>query len=55
MKTQQNNTRRNHYITYKGETKTLKQWSETLSISYVALRDRLGKHHWSIEKAFESK
>lgn len=28
MKTQQNNRRNNHRITYKGETKTLQQWAE---------------------------
>jgi len=49
-KTQANNTRTNHYITYQNQTLTLKQWSEKINISYSCLLSRL-KHNWSIEKA----
>lgn len=51
-KTQNNNTRHNHYITYNGKTLTLAQWSEELGFTYSCLKSRINKHHWSIEKAF---
>lgn len=47
---QQNNTRKNHLITYKGETKTLAQWIVCLGLTRGALNNRL-KHNWSIEEA----
>lgn len=50
-KTQNNNTRHNHYITYNGKTLTLAQWSEELGLTYSCLKSRINKHHWSIEKA----
>ena len=53
MKTQQNNTRRNHQITYNGKTQTLAQWSEELNIKYQTLRDRIFRYRWSVERAFE--
>jgi len=40
-KEQQNNRRNNRYITYKGETHTMKQWSEKLNINYSSFRGRL--------------
>ena len=46
------NKKTNRFITYNGETKTLKDWSEILGINYRTLRKRLGKCGWSIEKAF---
>lgn len=49
-KEQQNNKRTNRRITYKGETKTLKQWSEKTGINYTTLKERLN-NGWSIEKA----
>lgn len=54
IKEQANNTRRNHYITYKGETKTLKQWSEDLGINYSTLRSRVTSLNWTTEKAFST-
>ena len=51
--TQQNNTRRNHLITYRGETKTLAQWIVCLGLTRSALSNRL-KHGWSIEKALST-
>ena len=52
MKTQQNNTRRNHYITYNGKTQTLSQWAEEFNINYYTLLYRINRG-WSIEKAFK--
>lgn len=45
---QHNNTSRNINITYNGETKTLKQWSESVGINYPSLMSRY-KNGWSIE------
>lgn len=53
-KTQNNNTSRNHYITYKGKTQTMAQWAEETGISYNAIKSRLNKHHWSVERALET-
>jgi hypothetical protein len=49
-KEQGQNTRRNLFITFRGTTKTLKQWAEHFSIDYDALRGRLGRG-WPIEIA----
>lgn len=53
LKTQANNTRRNHYLTYKGETKSLAEWAEIKKINYSTLRARINTYHWSVEKALE--
>lgn len=45
IKEQQSNTRRNHYITFNGETKTLKQWAEQLGICHTTLLERLERWH----------
>lgn len=49
FKEQMNNTRRNRFLTFKGETKTVAQWSEELSIKPATLYTRLNKG-WSVEK-----
>ena len=54
MKTQQNNRRNNHYITYDGKTQTMKQWSEELNINYSTLRQRINDLGWSIDRAFNT-
>lgn len=53
-KTQGNNTRRNHYLTYKGKTKTMAEWAEEIGIEYTTLRSRINSYHWSVEKALET-
>lgn len=50
-KAQENNRTNNHYITYNGETHTMKQWSELLCIPYTTLAQRLNKYHWTVERA----
>lgn len=50
--TQANNTTRNHYLTYQGETHSLSEWSKILNISYTVLRARINRSKWSVEKAF---
>lgn len=39
-------------ITYKGETHSIKEWSEILNINYHTLCSRLVLRHWSTERAF---
>lgn len=48
-KAQANNTRRNHYIEFNGETKTIAEWADVLGISYDTMRWRF--RNWSVEKA----
>lgn len=43
IKEQMNNTRRNTFLTYNGETHTLAQWSEKLNIRYAKIINRLSK------------
>lgn len=51
-KEQTRNTRFNHVIEYKGESKCMAEWAEDFGIPYRILQDRLGKLGWSVEKAF---
>lgn len=48
---QQNNTRKNVFITYKCKTQTISQWSRELNINDGTLRDRINRYNWSVEKA----
>ncbi len=50
MKTQCNNTGRNHYLTLNGETKTMTEWSRETGIGYSAIKSRL-KRGWSVKDA----
>ena len=50
-KEQCNNTRKNRYITYKNITHTISEWAEIRGIARDTLRNRIVKHHWSIERA----
>lgn len=52
VKEQANNTRQNHFITYKGKTQTLMQWCEELNLVYNRVYKRIFLHNWNIEKAF---
>jgi len=47
---QANNSRRNKWVSYQGETLTVTQWAERLNIEFHVLRWRL-KHNWPIERA----
>ena len=48
-KQQARNYRRNHNITFRGQTKTLREWSEETGINYGTLSKRI--RNWPIEKA----
>lgn len=39
--TQQNNTRRNHYVTYNDETRTIAEWSRLFGVNHETLRYRV--------------
>jgi hypothetical protein len=45
------NKRNNHYITYNGETHTMKEWAEIKNINYLCLSRRLNGLKWDIERA----
>lgn len=47
---QQNNTRNNKFVIYKGERKTIAEWSRIIGVSSTCLSYRL--KNWDIEKAF---
>ena len=48
---QANNTSRNHYLTFNGETHTMSEWATITGIAYFIIRERINKFHWSVEKA----
>lgn len=54
MKEQAKNKRTNHYLTFKGETLCLMDWSKKFGINYGTLLGRL-KTGWSIEKTLTTK
>jgi len=53
-KQQMNNMTTSHFITYKGKTKTMKQWCENLNLKYLTIAQRINCGNWSIERAFET-
>ena len=46
-----NNTRRNHLITFRGETHTIAEWSRIVGMNVDTLERRINGYRWSIEKA----
>ena len=53
MRTQCNNTGRNHYITWNGESHTMTEWSRILGINYGTLKSRVYKYKKSDIEALE--
>lgn len=51
VKEQCRNTRDNRYLTYRGETKSMVEWCEELTLPYSTIRYRT-KAGWSVEDAF---
>lgn len=51
-KEQARNTRRNKYLTFKGETRPLADWAELLDLNYSAVKQRINKLGWDVERAF---
>jgi hypothetical protein len=52
MKKQQNNRRNNHFITYKGETKTIATWSDETGIGQATILYRI-ENNFSEEELFD--
>ena len=52
---QARNKRINHLETYKGETKTMIEWSEIFNLLYSTLIARLNILHWNINRALTEK
>ena len=51
-KTEQGNNRRNnHLLTYNGETKTLKEWSDVSGIPYSTLKRRINVYGFTVKEA----
>lgn len=50
---QRRNTRTTKWVTYKGKTKSLAEWSSILGIHYQTLHARLSTYGYSVEEAFE--
>ena len=48
---QSNNRRNNHFVEFKGERKTVAEWSRTLNLRYALIQHRL-QRGWSAERAF---
>ncbi len=55
FKVQENNTRRNRYITYNNKTQSMAEWADELGIKYNTLSSRINTLHWPIEKALTTK
>lgn len=51
MRNQFYNTRRNHFVEYNGETKTVSEWSEITGIPYQTLLARLIRYGWTTKDA----
>lgn len=49
---QANNRRSNHLVTYQGETRTLRAWSDITGIPYKTLHTRIIARKWSAERTF---
>lgn len=50
-RTQMNNTRRNHFLTYEGKTLTLAELARKCNIPYTVLRARINLLKWPVAKA----
>lgn len=50
---QARNTRTNHFLEYKGQTKTMMEWSNESGVSYSTLSRRI-RSGWSVEKSLET-
>ena len=53
-KTQSNNRRTNHLITFNGKTQTISQWACECGMPYKRLWKRINIFHWEIERALNT-
>lgn len=49
MKIQANNTRRNRYLSFHGESKTISEWADTLGLTYSSMQHRIDRG-WSMDR-----
>lgn len=54
QKEQNNNTSRNHFVEYKGERKTIMQWSEILGLEFSVICSRINRG-WDVDRAMIEK
>lgn len=47
---QNNNTRRNRYLTYEGKTQTLSQWAREIGVKRSTLAQRFYVYKWDLQK-----
>ncbi len=50
QKTQMLNTRRNHHLSFDGETRTISEWSDLVGLEYKVIHSRI-QHGWTAERA----
>jgi hypothetical protein len=50
-KEQGRNQRSNHLLTFRGETRTIAEWTEILGFKRATIGCRINKHGWSVERA----
>lgn len=55
MKEQSRNTRKNHYITFQGKTKTIADWAAETGIKRNKISERINRYGWSVERALTTK
>jgi hypothetical protein len=55
MKVQANNERKNHRISFKGETHTLAEWAEITGQTQSTLSARINRYRWPLDKALTIK
>ena len=46
---------RSKMITYCGEVHSVADWCKKLNLNYKTVSARITKHHWTVERAFETK
>lgn len=51
---QQNNTRTNRLVSYKGQIKTLAEWCRELNINRGTVESRIDRQKWSVAEALET-
>lgn len=52
-KLQNNNNRRNHFITYHNKSQTISQWADSLGLTYNTLYGRLYLNNWDMNVALD--
>jgi len=50
-KTQGNNTRKNVFVEFRGERRSLSDWAQSLNLKYSTLYDRISVRGWTIDDA----